>query len=30
MKGYLFVDSPEDYAAWATGKGIQTGLATQG
>jgi cytochrome c oxidase subunit 2 len=30
MKGYLFVDTPEDYAAWATGKGIQMGVVAPG
>mgnify|MGYP006207917143 CR=1 FL=1 len=30
MKGYLFVDTPEDYAAWAAAKGIQMGVAAQG
>jgi len=29
MKGYLFVDTPEDYAAWAAEKGIQMGVAPQ-
>jgi cytochrome c oxidase subunit 2 len=30
MKGYLFVETPEDYAAWATGKGIQMGVVAPG
>ena len=29
MKGYLFVDTPEDYATWAAKKGIQMGVVPQ-